>query len=211
VSKEDDGYYYLRSLNFDSLTDDNAVCECALELLEHMNGAAKFYSGESYRTVEFDGINQIDDKGKRHHFVYLSGTTEGRSKVPASFMVTREGDVAKPSQTPNEAESLVDLAEQDERVANTLRFFQKGDWINLYKAWEIVARYVAGGAHDVVKNGWATRDDQNRFTGTAQSRRELGDEARYASEDYKPPKKPMTLDEAWTFVNSVIEAWVQTL
>lgn len=151
VSKEDDGYYYLRSLNFDSSTDDNAVCECALELLEHMNGAAKFYSGESYRTVEFDGINQTDDKGKRHHFVYLSRTTEGRSKVPASFMVTREGDVAKPSQTPNEAESLVDLAEQDERVANTLRFFQKGDWINLYKAWEIVARDVAGGAHDVVK------------------------------------------------------------
>ena len=70
---------------------------------------------------------------------------------------------------------------------------------------------AAGGMHNVVKNGWAKEPDRSRFSGTAQSRTELGDEARHASEKYKAPKDPMTLDEARGFVGSVIRAWVATL
>ncbi|MDP9458250.1 MAG: hypothetical protein M3Q60_21300 [Actinomycetota bacterium] len=53
--------------------------------------------------------------------------------------------------------------------------------------------------------------DQSRFTGTAQSREELGDEARHASEKYKPPTNPMSLNEARAFVKSVIRAWISAL
>jgi hypothetical protein len=84
------------------------------------------------------------------------------------------------------------------------------DWINLYKAWEVVCD-AAGDLHQVVKNGWADEDERRRFTGTAQSRAELGDEARHASEKYRAPKNPMTLYEAQSFVRSVIQAWVQAL
>jgi hypothetical protein len=45
----------------------------------------------------------------------------------------------------------------------------------------------------------------------AQSKDELGDDARHASERYKAPKTPMTLHEARAFVKSVIEAWARTL
>ncbi len=85
VSKDEDGYYYLRSSSFDSLPDDTAVRERALELLEHMNGAAMFYSGGSYQPVEFDGISRMDEQGKRHQFVYLSASIEGRSRMSADL------------------------------------------------------------------------------------------------------------------------------
>ena len=79
-----------------------------------------------------------------------------------------------------------------------------------YKAWEVVCD-AAGGLHQVVKIGWAAEPDRSRFTGTAQSRDELGDEARHASEKYKAPKDPMTLYEAQGFVRAVIQAWITTL
>jgi hypothetical protein len=210
VRKDKDGYYYLRSSGFDPLADDAAIRERALELIEHMNGAAKIYSGESFRTVEFNGISYVDEEGQRHNFVYLSGVMEGRSRVSGSLTVVREGEVVEPPEPPRKAEMLVDLAARDARVADTLRFFQKGDWVSLYKAWEVVGD-AAGGAHSIVSNGWATRVDQSRFTGTAQSREELGDEARHASEKYKSPTNPMFLSEARAFVRSVIEAWISAL
>ena len=67
---------------------------------------------------------------------------------------------------------------------------------------------AAGGAHNIIKNGWATRTTQGRFTGTAQSREEIGDDARHASEKCKPPKDPMSLDEAEAFVKCVMQAWM---
>ena len=70
---------------------------------------------------------------------------------------------------------------------------------------------AAGGSHAVVNNGWAVEPERSRFTGTAQSRAQLSDEARHASEKYKAPKNPMTLEEARELVRSVIQAWVGTL
>ena len=70
---------------------------------------------------------------------------------------------------------------------------------------------AAGGAHAIIANGWADRTEQGRFTGTAQSKDELGDDARHASRKYKAPKNPMSLDEARAFVKSVMKAWAKTL
>jgi hypothetical protein len=46
VTKDEDGHYYLRSTDFDSMADDEAVRERALELVELMNRAAKFHAGD---------------------------------------------------------------------------------------------------------------------------------------------------------------------
>jgi hypothetical protein len=210
VKKDEDGHYYLRSTDFDSLADENAVRARALELVERMNWAATFHSGNSYRPVEFDVVTRIDESGKPVHHITLTAKLEGRSRMSAKPTVIREGDFADTPRPPSEVESIAALAERDERVADALRFFARGDWVNLYKAWEVVGD-AAGGAHEIVNKGWADKTEQGRFTGTAQSKDELGDEARHASGKYKAPKSPMTLDEARTFVKSVIEAWVRTL
>lgn len=210
VKKDTDGHYYLRSLDFDRMTAPNVVHECAQEILGHMNGAMKLCSGYGYRPVESDAITEIDESGNRRNYMMLSATIEGRSHMTAEPTVIRADGTEDTSQSPDAVEVLVDLANQNEQVADALRFYARGDWVNLYKAWEMVCD-SAGGLHEVVNRGWADGDDRSRFTGTAQSRSELGDEARHASERFQAPQNPMTLDEARTFVGSVIRAWVSTL
>lgn len=210
VKKDEDGHYYLRSSDFDSLADDQAVRERALELVELMNRAAKFHAGDGYQPVELDVVTRVDKSGKRMHHITSSVQIGGRSRVSAKPTVIREGDSADTPSIPSETESMATLAERDARVAEALGYFARGDWMNLYKAWEVVGD-AAGGAHTIIANGWATRGTQSRFTGTAQSKDELGDEARHASERYKAPENPMTLDEARAFVKSVMEAWAKTL
>ena len=210
VGKDEDGYYYLRSESLNQMTDSQDVHERALKLIESINGAASYHVGSSYRPVEFDGLTQIDETGQRHNFVFLSGVIEARSHFFGNLTVSRAGEAINVPPARSQAETLADLADQNEKVADALRFYQRGDWINLYKAWEVVCD-AAGDMRQVIKNGWAAEPDRGRFTGTAQSRAELGDEARHAAEKYKAPENPMTLNEAQDFVRSVIRAWVATL
>lgn len=210
VRKDADGHYYLKSSDFDRMADPSAVRERALEILGHMNGAMKLYSGDGYRPVESDAIIEIDEGGNRRNYKFASATVEGRSRVTANVSVANQDGTEGSARSPSEVEVLVALADQNEKVADALRFYERADWVNLYKAWEVVCD-AAGGLHEVVNKGWASNDDRRRFTGTAQSRSELGDEARHASERFNAPKNPMTLDEARTFVRSVIRAWVSTL
>jgi hypothetical protein len=174
-----------------------------------MNSALRFSSGESYQPVDFDGFTSVNESGDRVHTHFSSVTVQGRTRITAKPTVVDEYGTVKatPQPPPSKVE---DLADRDDRVADALRFFERGDWINLYKAWEVVSD-AAGGPYAVVSNGWADEAERRRFTGTAQSRDELGDEARHASEKYRAPKNPMTLGEAQGFVRSVIRAWVATL
>lgn len=211
VKKDQDGYYYLRSSEFKNLTDSEAVRERGSELLGYMNSAMKLFFGPSYRPVEFDTVTRIDEDGQRYHTVGSSIWIGGRSRaIIKPTLIRADGTVEDVWQAPTKLNTLVSLAKRSEKVADALRFYERGDWVNLYKAWEVVCD-AAGGSHAVVNNGWATELKRNRFTGTAQSRAQLGDEARHASEKYKAPKNPMSLEEAREFVRSVIQAWITTL
>lgn len=212
VRQDEDGHFYLRSSDFDQMSDSDDVEERGRQLVQHINGTAKLLFGPSYRAVGFDAAARIEDDGKRYHTVGSSVTISGRSRISVKATVIRaDGTVEYDApRRLDDAKSLVDLADRDDRVADALRFYERGDWINLYKAWEVVCD-AAGGTHAVVNNKWAADDERRRFTGTAQSRAELGDEARHASEKYKAPEDSMTLDEAQAFVRSVIQAWIGTL
>jgi hypothetical protein len=207
--KDEDGHY-LRSSDFDSMTDDDAVYQHTLDLIAHMNGAANFHSGGNIRPVQLDEVCYEDEEGKRRHHVYRTIVSRVEVRSTVSRTINGEGDAAGTPQHPTEAEKLAALSRREQSVADALRFHNKGDWVSLYKAWEVVGD-AAGNAHEIVNKGWADKKTQGRFTGTAQSRAEIGDDARHASEKYKPPKNPMSLGEARAFVQSVIWAWTRTL
>lgn len=193
TKKEND--YYLSSDKLASITDRDLVRERAEELVDHLNKVATLLLGTGYSLVEEDGIFALD---------------EGHlSMVSKSVLVTWSVRVELKHTTPEDIEKTMKLVSRDLRFEEALYFLMKSNWINLYKAWEI-AGDVAGGAHQLIKNGWADEEEQGRFTGTAQSKGELGDEARHASEKYKSPKNPMPLSEAQDFVRSVILAWADS-
>jgi hypothetical protein len=66
VSKEDDGYYYLRSSYFTPAIDEENREVRAAELLMHLNVAARLLLGANYFYVEYDGLARIEEDGKRY-------------------------------------------------------------------------------------------------------------------------------------------------
>jgi hypothetical protein len=162
IQKDEDGYYYLRSLEFAGAGDSEAVRERATRMLRHINGAAKLLFGLGYRAVEFDTVTRLEEDGQRYHTVCSSITISGRSRMAVKSGAVGSGGSSDVSPDAKGAEDIVALAEREQRVADALLFLQRGDWISLYKAWELV-----GDAHSIVENGWATKPSQGRFTGTA--------------------------------------------
>jgi hypothetical protein len=64
VGKDDDGYYYLRSLDFASINDESAREECATELVRNINVAARLLLGDNYFAVEFGRMARIEEDGR---------------------------------------------------------------------------------------------------------------------------------------------------
>lgn len=197
VKKDDDGQYYLRSSDFASIANDDAREKHAARLVRHVNGAADLLLEGGGFPIELDGMSRIEEDGRRYHSV--------GSSVHLLYRVRTTIKAA----SPDEMRSLVFHAGHDSKVADALNFLRRNDWVSLYKAWEM-ARDAAGGTHELISRGWAQKRDQSRFTGTVQSREVLGDEARHASEKYRAPDNPMTLEEARCFVRSVVRAWINT-
>ena len=202
VSKDEDGHYYLRSLDFETAVNNAAVYDHALELITRINRVATLLLGENYFPVEYDSLFYIGKDGRRHQTVFkdLNIMYKTRSKYLSA--------------SAEEMKSLLILTEHNQNVADALRFFMKDDWGNLYKAWEM-ARDAAGGQQQLIDKGWADEHEQKRFTRTAQSRAELGDEARHAAKKYTPPKNPMSKNEARSFIRSTLQgstlqAWIDS-
>ncbi len=128
VTRDEDSHYYLRSTDFDLMTDSEAVRERALELVAYMNRAAKFHAGDGYRPVELDVVTWIDEDGNRMQTVTSSVQIGGRSRVSIKPTVIRDGDSPDAPHPTSEVESMFALAERYQRLADALRYFARGDW-----------------------------------------------------------------------------------
>jgi len=186
---EENGVYYLKSANFNSLIDAGDVLEDARRLLEVINGAAILHL-ENFMPVQVNNsVTGIDGEGTRHRFSFGYGTGRPIMKSP---------------QAPAEITGWLKKVKQDKNVEDALRFLCDPDWINLFKIYEIVRDDVG----DLGERGWVTKQDIKRFTQTAQSQDALGDAARHASKKYKPHPKPMSLMEAKSFIRNILLNWL---
>ncbi|NWF78188.1 MAG: hypothetical protein HXY36_06410 [Chloroflexi bacterium] len=205
---EEDGLYYLESSDFDSLGSAYEVREHAIAIIKMLNGAMKLYI-PSFRGVYEGGVTMIEEDGRRHHYVYLEGSIELRSKVSANLTVTTSNNTQQTDSLPSTIESWISLAKADTAVADALHFFRENTWISLYKVYEIISGDV-GGQQAIIKKGWATKHSLSRFTQTAQSKAALGDLARHAANKFKPPAQPMSIQEAESLVRGIMLSWLSS-
>jgi len=113
------------------------------------------------------------------------------------------------SESPEDRALRLHLAHPE--LARAQRFLRgEPDWPAMYKAFEL-ARAAAGGKREMATRGWATANQQARFTHTADSLTAAGDSARHAVERTNPPKNPMTVREAQDFVIRLIRDWSNSL
>ena len=203
---EENGSYYLKSSDFDSLSSADEVRERAIAIIDMLNGAMKLHIHD-FRGVFEDGVTIIKEDGSRHHYVYLGGSIATRVKVSAT--VTTSNGTQQIAPQPSDVESWLSLAKGDKAVGDALHFFRETTWISLYKVYEII-RDDVGGEEAITTNGWATKKRLKRFTRTAQSRAALGDYARHASKKYTPPAQPMPIHEAESLIRGILRSWFRS-
>jgi hypothetical protein len=205
---EEDGSYYLKSSDFDSLGSADEVRERALAIIEMLNGAMKLHI-PSFRGVYEAGVTLIEEDGRRHHYVYLEASLTLRSKLSVNPTVTTSNGTRQMTPPPSDVHSWISLAKTDKAVADALHFFRDNTWISLYKVYEII-REDAGDEEAIIRNGWVTKQALTRFRQTAQSKAALGDLARHAASGFKPPSQPMTIQEAGSLLRGVILSWLSS-
>jgi len=207
---EEDGKYYLKSEDFNSLTDAGDVLAASKPILETINGALLLYLG-GFQTIEADGtVIGIDENGKHHNYAFISPTSIiGRSRVSARLTVMKTNGTVNSSRQPSKVKSWIAVARQNKNVADAFHFFGKPTWSNLYKAYEII-RDDVGGENEIVEKGWVKKSNITRFRRTAQNPEVLGDDARHARTKDEPPKKPMPLSEATSLIQTLLKNWLRS-
>lgn len=205
---EEDGLFYLESSEFNSLTSAEEVRERGRVLINLINGVTKF-NRDNFLGISEDAIIRVEDDGKRHGYLFLESSVKIRTKISAQLKAIAADGSEKVATQPSALESLLEVAQKYNMVADALSFYRDGTWSSLYKAYEKI-RDDVGGKHQIIKNGWAVNSDINRFTQTVQSEDAIGDSARHASKKYKPPAQPTTLLEARALIKTILSRWVSS-
>jgi hypothetical protein len=156
------------------------------------------------RTIKVGGtVMEVTDDGVRKNSVFLADTLALSGRVRAVVF----GSDGKPKANENAPlfRRIVKLAGNERRVWDALHFLtQHQSWANLYKVFEVVRDDVGDQVYELVES-----TKLRAFTGTAQSRRLIGDQARHASEKYPGPKNPLSIEEARQLIRQLVENWVR--
>ena len=81
-------------------------------------------------------------------------------------------------------------------------------WEDQHKVYEIITTSMGGG-HELVNIGWTTREEQSRFTASANRADVSGPGARHARNTGDPPNhEPMTIPEGQSFLGRLIRTWL---
>jgi hypothetical protein len=195
----EDGKYFVRSDEFDALDEAEAVRNQAKQIVRTMNKALHLHNRDT-RPVAIGHVFRRESDGRWKGDVFA----EANLHLRGVFSVTGSDNTSSSPPEEHRAIRFYRAAQGDQSIADALDFFARGDWVNLYKAFEIV-RDSQGGGDNLVAAGWTTKGALSLFTQTAQSRAALGDEARHASAKYIPPANPMSIHEAKAFVGNLLE------
>lgn len=191
--------YLLTGTGLDVLADASLVADRAGELTTLLSGACQALLGVE-STIKVGAVTEILPDGG----VVISGLVAETvaSTLPPSVQIGDE--VTHPTDT---AREWLILARTDPQLAHGLELWSRGtEWWNLWKVFELVEG-SSEGVKGIVRRGWATRDQCQRFARTANSRTALGVSSRHAFDRATPPGKPMDGEEAFHFVASLFGKW----
>ena len=200
--------FILKSTDFDFLKDADDVRNRAIEIMSLINGAARLVLGMR-KPLAVDCVVNVNDDGARQFFVCCSlGISLG---VNASASVVATDGTVQDQEEPHQADpipSWIAIARHDTNVDKVLRLFGAGnhDWVSRYRIYEVIESDVG----NIVKKGWATKKEIERFKHTANSHGAIGDDVRHGAGNKPPPKNPMLSSEAKSFVETVIHKWLRS-
>jgi len=206
---QEDNNFYLKLSAWEQLQEAEQIRNQAIHLIQLLDSTAHVFFRNT-APITIGHLVRINDDGQRQYFVFAEGslTLEGILLNATATVAESDGQRIEHKQE-HPIIRLLRASANDVLVADALRFFRRGDWISLYKAYEIV-RDDLHGEQGIIHQGWLTKRSLSRFTQTAQSRDILGDDARHASRKYKPPSDPISLQEAKTMISELVQSWIDS-
>ena len=175
-------------------------------IVERMNGAVSLLFND-IGPVKVANIVQQHEDGRRSIFLRASaGAYKVRGSIVELIITDANGNIVVPVE-PVPMEMVMDASEQRKAVRDALHFFRIGDWVSLYKVYEIIKDEVGQNTIE----GWITKDTRSRFTGTAQNRDVLGDQARHASRNNPSifMTDTMSHSEAHQVIAKILRCWLK--
>jgi len=193
--------WYLKSMQFDKLTSATDVQNSATSILDKLNDV--FFFLHNLGPIKIDNIVKVDNNGTLHNYLLLNSDIS-----LGNYKITLSPSVSLHTETPkilNPVSTLYNIAIANKPVSDALHFYRKNNWVNLFKVYEIIKDDIG----DIKKKNYdgISNKEISRFTGTAQSRSALGDDARHAAKRYFM-KNPMELDEAKKLIKNIIDKWL---
>ena len=198
VRKEGESYYLRSSEDFDGLSDASQVRTQATELLLLLSGAANLYAGAGETVTPGVVIWQRDD-GTQDPFIPM-GVATVRARAKRLLEGTEATD-------PTVGESWLSLARQDDKVLDSLRFFQENtSWWSLRKAYEVIERDEFGRQQSKVAKVLSTPEEEiRRFKEWAHYHVHGGRRNRPDSDRF--PR--LLLEEADSFLRDLLKKWLR--
>ena len=211
IKDERDGGFLYESTAFAACTTAQEVLDIADQEFAVLSGVLKLVR-ESPEPLRSGAVYRKNAAGGRDVFVQIRETVQLRAEIGEVTVTVTDshGNVMTKPSPPPRTVLLAQLAASDAAVAKVLRLqSDEGakSWVGLYRIYEVVEADV-GGQAALAKRRWGSASDLKRFKHSANSVTVAGDAARHGRESEKPPKHPMSPDEAAAYVGYVLQAWL---
>ena len=185
---------------FDSFETPADVLEAAEQILDEFV-AVVLLLWPALRRPTLGAVCIEDESGQRARHIFVSVHDAARAKdyaevVVDSMPVARAG--------PTEGQQLLAASRKATSAQAAMMIWADPNrtWPRLYRILEELESELKS---SVSKVGLCSENQRERFNQSANSAAVAGKDARHASGKYKPPKKPMSLLEATSFVGGLIQ------
>ena len=196
--QKDGENFLLKSEDYESCVSSDDVKNIASEILNNLNAGIAL-SLDSQKKIDIAGIIQIGDDGRRHCFIEISSSylTLG----PTLLMIGENIHPADP------IPRWIKIAHKDAKVAKAFNFIVAdfNSWNSLYKILEVLKE----DQFKLVRNGSCHENKISDFKRTANCYETIGIDARHAKENQAPPKNPMSLSQAKSFIKMLLHEWLR--
>ena len=190
------GVFYLRIVDSNLQINDDKLLSYAQCKLSALNGQQKV-DNLNFRPVAVDGVTKIDQDAHQNQYIF----------PPPLVVRTRVNAVVGGDRSSHDSRQPTGKFPMDDpKIAQALRWFNRGDWGSLYNIHEIIKLDVGRKIYD---DEWVKASQINAFKHTVNNLRALRDDARHAREDRDPPANPMSLPEAKKLMQALLKRWIR--
>lgn len=199
----------LRANSFERFSEAVEVKAEAERILTSLSGSVSLRLSMMLR-LRAGTICRIGPGYRRESHAFANVAIARTRVMPPRVTVTREDGLEDVMSPQSEVDRILDVALRDPIVERVLRLRSnpRRDWSDLYRIYEIVEHDV--GKRTIIRNGWASDNELTRFARSASSVTVAGDTARHGVERQDPPPRPLTLAEANSLIDRILEKWLST-